>query len=285
MKFNSDCMMGGDTVAKTDKKCSFCDIPESGDTRFFGSINSFICEHCIVAFHGDLVNNMPCVVKADEAMAADGSSGRQTSVNFSASPPDPAIAKNAGPEPAENGAETLPEGAAPEIPDLSKIITDSTSGLYNLRYFQRQLEEMFREHETAQMPLSLIMINIDHFRQINDAKGFAEGDRVLKESGELFMSLVRGSGTVYRYGGDEFAILLRETDKRGAIEMAKQIREAFQFRFHGYFVKITVSVGVASCPDDGESGSDLLYAADKALYSSQRNGQNKVTAAPSLRLF
>jgi diguanylate cyclase (GGDEF)-like protein len=278
-------MMGGDTVPKTEKKCSFCDIPESGGLRLFGSNTSFICEHCLAAFHRDLVKETPCRAETDEALAADGSSGRQAAAEYSASSPVPVITKSGGPEPAGNGAETLQDGAAPEIPDLSKIITDNTSGLYNLRYFQRQLEEMFREHEAAQMPLSLIMINIDHFRQINDAKGSAEGDKVLKESGGLFMSLVRGSGTVYRYGGDEFAILLRETDKRSAIEMAKQIREAFQFRFHGYVVKITVSVGVATYPDDGESGSDLLYTADKALYSSQRNGQNRVTAASSLRLF
>jgi len=304
MKFNIDCMMGGGTVPDTENKCSFCDIPGSGDTRLFGNAPSFICEYCLVAFHRTLVNEMPrraCAQK-EGAMMADCSNaataageGQQTALESTNSSAAPAIGKSSDSETSsaaaaadtrqEKAEEAPEEGAEPEIPDISKIIIDNTSGLYNLRHFHRQLEEMFSEHKSDGRPISLLLINIDHFRQINDAKGFAEGDKVLKESGELFRELVRDSGTVYRYGGDEFAIILRETDKRNATEIAKQIREAFQFRFHGHVVKLTVSVGVSTYPDDGESGSDMIYAADKALYSSQRNGQNRVTVASSLRLF
>lgn len=177
-----------------------------------------------------------------------------------------------------------PEGGGEhEIPDLTKIIIDDTSGLYNTRYLHKKLEETFLDHETAQKPLSLIMIDIDHFRQINCAVDHSEGDRALRESGILIKSIIRDCDIACRHGGDEFAIILPETGKKNAIETAKRIREAFQFRFHNYVVKITASVGVASYPEDAASIMELACAADKAVYTSQKEGRNRVTVAPSLR--
>ncbi|MGV8123528.1 MAG: GGDEF domain-containing protein [Candidatus Xenobiia bacterium LiM19] len=182
------------------------------------------------------------------------------------------------------GIQDKPEGAGEyKIPDFSKIIIDDTSGLYNTRYLHKKLEETFLEHEKAQKPLSLIMIDIDHFRQINCAVDHSEGDRALRESGILIKSIIRDCDIACRHGGDEFAIILTETGKKNAIETAKRIREAFQFRFHDYVVKITASVGVASYPEDAISRDGLIHAADKAVYTSQKEGRNRVTAAPSLR--
>jgi len=191
--------------------------------------------------------------------------------------------KKSSAQPAE-GIQDKPEGAGYyNIPDFSKIIIDDTSGLYNTRYLQKKLEETFRDHETSQKPLSLIMIDIDHFRQINCAVDHTEGDRALRESGTLIKSLIRDCDTACRYGGDEFVIILTETDKKKAVETAKQIREAFQLKFQDYIVKITASVGVASYPEDAVSLHRLISAVDRAVYTSQREGRNRVTAAPSLR--
>lgn len=173
-------------------------------------------------------------------------------------------------------------GGEYEIPDFSKIVIDETSGLYDRRYLFRKLQDSFREHETAQKPLSLIMIDIDHFRQINCVVDHSEGDRALRESGNIIKSLIRECDTACRYGGDEFVIILMETDKKNAVETAEQIREAFQLEFQDYIVKITASIGVASYPEDAVSLYRLISAVDRAVYKSQKEGRNRVTAAPSL---
>ncbi|GEM_PF-3225220 len=167
--------------------------------------------------------------------------------------------------------------------EFTPVYFDDVSGLHNLRYLLGQLEEVFREHETAQRPFSLIMINIDHFRQINDTLSFSEGDKVLRESAELFKSYIRDSDLICRYGGDEFVIILKESDKENAVRIADRMREAFQFRFRACPVKITASVGVASYPEDATNKKDLAAAVDTALYLSGNAGGNKVSVAPPLK--
>ncbi len=162
-------------------------------------------------------------------------------------------------------------------------ITDGLTGLYTHRYFQELIIEACREYESALKPFSLVMIDVDHFKKYNDLLGHPEGDKILKEITALIRSYTRGSDLVCRYGGDEFAVILKECDKENSVRTAERIREAFQYRFHTYPVKITASIGVASYPEDAGNKIELLGAADTVLYRSKSGGRNQVNVAPSRR--
>jgi diguanylate cyclase (GGDEF)-like protein len=166
---------------------------------------------------------------------------------------------------------------------LDYSIIDGVTGLYTHQFFQKRLIEVCREYESSLKPFSLVMIDLDHFIRYNDTLGHPEGDKVLRESAALVRSYTRDSDAVCRYGGDEFVIILKDSDKENSVRTAERIREAFQYRFHTYPVKITVSIGVASYPEDAVSRIDLVTAADAALYRSKKGGRNQVNCAPSLR--
>lgn len=162
------------------------------------------------------------------------------------------------------------------------IIIDGVTGLYTHRFFQRRLIEACREYEDSLKSFSLVMIDLDHFIRYNDTLGHLEGDKILRESAALVRSYTRDSDVVCRYGGDEFAIILKDSDKEKSVKTAERIREAFQSRFHTYPVKIMASIGVANFPEDAVSKIDLLTAADAALYRAKTGGRNQVNFAPSL---
>lgn len=162
-------------------------------------------------------------------------------------------------------------------------ITDGVTGLYTHRYFQERLGEACREYERSLKPFSLVMIDTDHFKQYNDTLGHPEGDKVLREIAALIKSYTRDSDLVCRYGGDEFAVILKDSDKEGSVKTAERIREAFQYRFHTYPVKITASLGVANFPEDATNKIDLMAGADNTLYKSKKGGRNRVTVAASLK--
>lgn len=166
---------------------------------------------------------------------------------------------------------------------LSMAITDGLTGLYTHRYFQERIIEACKEYERTMKSFSLVMIDTDHFKKYNDTLGHPEGDKILKEISALIKSYTRDSDLVCRYGGDEFAVILKESDKENSIRTAERIREAFQYRFHTYPVKITSSIGVANFPEDATNKIDLVAAADAALYRSKDGGRNKVNYAPSIR--
>jgi len=163
------------------------------------------------------------------------------------------------------------------------IIIDGVTGLYTHRFFQRRLIEACREYEGSLKSFSLVMIDLDHFMRYNDTLGHLEGDKILRESAALIRSYTRDSDVVCRYGGDEFVIILKESDKENSVRTAERIREAFQYRFHTYPVKITASIGVANFPEDATDKIDLVSAADAALYRSKTGGRNQLNVAPSLR--
>jgi diguanylate cyclase (GGDEF)-like protein len=166
---------------------------------------------------------------------------------------------------------------------VALAITDGVTGLYTHRYFQERLGEACREYERSLKPFSLVMIDTDHFKAYNDTLGHPEGDKVLREIAALIKSYTRDSDLVCRYGGDEFAVILKDTDKENSVKTSERIREAFQYRFHTYPVKITSSIGVANFPEDATNKIDLLSAADTTLYKSKKGGRNRVSVATSLK--
>src|ERR687888_218981 len=157
---------------------------------------------------------------------------------------------------------------------------DEVTGLYNRRFFSLRLEEELSRYRRFNHPVSVVLLDLDGFKAVNDEYGHTVGDDTLREVAQILMKHSRGINVVSRYGGDEFAVLLVETSKAGARLYADRIREVLaKFPFsHGKIV--TASFGVASLPDD-EAGTaeDLFRAADEALYTAKRAGKNQVAAA------
>jgi diguanylate cyclase (GGDEF)-like protein len=159
---------------------------------------------------------------------------------------------------------------------------DEVTGLYNRRFFSLRLEEELSRYRRFNHPVSVVLLDLDGFKAVNDEFGHTVGDDTLRDVAQILMKHSRGINVVSRYGGDEFAVLLVETSKAGARLYADRIREVVaKYPFsHGKIV--TASFGVASLPDD-EAGTaeDLFRAADEALYAAKRAGKNQVAATPS----
>lgn len=160
--------------------------------------------------------------------------------------------------------------------------SDPLTGLFNMRYFRLQLADEFSRSQRYGRPLTLIMIDVDHFKLYNDRNGHPAGDIVLKEIARILIRNVRGTDIVARYGGEEFVILLPETPMEAAINVAQKILRTVE-EHHFPFVgnrneeRLTVSLGVASYPDGHiTSDQDLIEASDKALYAAKKNGRNQV---------
>ncbi len=161
-------------------------------------------------------------------------------------------------------------------------LTDGLTGLYTHRLFQEKLSDEIEWSERHNRPFCLVMVDTDNFKTYNDTLGHPEGDALLKEIAVLLKDKCRSTDIVCRYGGDEFALLLRETLKDDAMKMCERIREAFQLRFGSNNVVVTASIGMACFPNDAVTKKDLAKAADDALYMSKRGGRNRVTASPPL---
>lgn len=163
--------------------------------------------------------------------------------------------------------------------------SDSLTGLFNMRYFRIQLTEEFSRSQRYGRPLTLLMIDVDHFKAYNDRNGHPAGDIVLKEVSRIFIRNVRGTDIVARYGGEEFVVLLPETPVDAGVSVAEKIRKAVEehyFPFAGSQggQRITVSIGVASYPDvHVTSDQDLVESADKTLYQAKQDGRNRVQVA------
>lgn len=158
--------------------------------------------------------------------------------------------------------------------------TDGLTGLHTHRHFQERLTEEVRRSDRYRQPLALLMIDVDQFKEFNDSLGHPQGDQLLREVSQIIRSYTRETDVVCRYGGDEFAILLIETNKENASQIAERMRQAFELRLNKEGrVKITGSFGVASFPEDANNRSDLLARADAALYLAKRGGRNRVITA------
>jgi len=163
-------------------------------------------------------------------------------------------------------------------------ITDSVTGIHNHRHFQERLAEELARAERYGRFLSLLMIDIDDFKQYNDLLGHPAGDAVLKAVARLLTRSVRSTDIVARYGGEEFVVILLEAEKSQATRVAEKIRariEAYPFANEEQLPngRVTVTVGVATYPDDAKTKKDLIYLADMACYRAKREGKNRVMEA------
>ena len=154
---------------------------------------------------------------------------------------------------------------------------DEVTGLYNRRFFNLRLEEELSRYRRFNHPVSVVLLDLDGFKAVNDEFGHTVGDDTLRDVAQILMKHSRGINVVSRYGGDEFAVLLVETSKAGARLYADRIREVVAKYPFSHGKVVTSSFGVASLPDD-EAGTaeDLFRAADEALYAAKRAGKNQV---------
>jgi diguanylate cyclase (GGDEF)-like protein len=157
---------------------------------------------------------------------------------------------------------------------------DEVTGLYNRRFFSLRIEEELSRFKRFNHPVSLVLFDLDGFKNINDDLGHAVGDETLREIAQILMKHSRGINVVSRFGGDEFAILLVETSKAGARLYADRVRQVIATCPFSHGRPLTASFGVASLPDDEvATADDLFRAADDALYAAKRGGKNQVVAA------
>lgn len=159
---------------------------------------------------------------------------------------------------------------------------DELTGLLNRREFDRVLHDEQDRAKRFGHALSLLMIDVDHFKAINDTHGHPTGDVVLREVARRVASQTRDVDRVARFGGEEFALVLVQTDRAAAQEVAERVRQAVAASAiagtNGPVLQLTVSVGVATLPDDASSAAALVAAADKALYGAKAGGRNRVMA-------
>ncbi len=164
---------------------------------------------------------------------------------------------------------------------LEKLaITDFLTDVYNIRYFYHRLTEEFSRSMRYSIPLSCLMIDVDHFKDINDKYGHRTGDNVLRAFAQLLRKHTRKSDVLARYGGEEFIMLLAQTTEEGAAAKAEAIR-AFTAEFHFRALRgekgPTVSIGIASYPSPLiKDSEDLITFADDALYKAKKTGRNQV---------
>ncbi len=159
-------------------------------------------------------------------------------------------------------------------------LTDPLTGLSNRRQFDMTLEREARRAGRYEHPLTLLMIDIDHFKDVNDTHGHPIGDLILKELAVIFLNTLRETDTVARYGGEEFAVILPESDHETAMPIAERLRqsvEACDFETPVGKIGITISVGVASIKRQVINSQRLLDCADKCLYEAKKKGRNLVT--------
>lgn len=159
--------------------------------------------------------------------------------------------------------------------------TDHLTGLANRRRFERQLDREVARTLRYGRPFCLLMIDIDHFKQVNDNFGHEAGDEAIKSLARSLQEGTRGIDLAARIGGEEFAVLLTETSLESAIEVAERLRIAIKSAEIPLAGRIAASLGVAECPSSGQTTKALLAAADAALYEAKRQGRDRVVEAPT----
>jgi diguanylate cyclase (GGDEF)-like protein len=158
-------------------------------------------------------------------------------------------------------------------------ITDGLTGILSRRYFLERLKEELKRSKQFKYAFAFLMVDIDHFKECNDRYGHLVGDVILKEVAKIMKDTLRQIDLVCRYGGEEFSIILTETDKTGATFAAERIRqsvEARRIRAYDEDLQITISIGISVFPSQGQDIQKLLEKADQALYQAKQTGRNKV---------
>jgi diguanylate cyclase (GGDEF)-like protein len=161
--------------------------------------------------------------------------------------------------------------------------TDALTGLFNRQAFDERLEIELARSSRAGSSTSLIIADIDHFKEINDSHGHAAGDAALRVVGETARRVSRSADYVARIGGDEFAAILADTDAEGAFRFAERLREAIVSAVAPDDVLLTMSLGIAESDTDGLTPDVLSRSADEALYEAKELGRNQTVVAPGAR--
>jgi two-component system cell cycle response regulator len=164
---------------------------------------------------------------------------------------------------------------------ISRAITDGLTGLYNRHYLNAHLDNLVRQSLNNNKPLSIVIMDMDHFKQVNDTYGHDVGDQVLKQLSDIIIKSIRSADLAARFGGEEFVVLMPETDTQQASDAAERIRKTientpFKVTHEVGELKKTVSIGVAFLNEMGDTGAALLKRADEALYRAKNSGRNKV---------
>ncbi|MDI3481650.1 MAG: hypothetical protein PWQ97_1305 [Tepidanaerobacteraceae bacterium] len=155
---------------------------------------------------------------------------------------------------------------------MELALIDPLTGLYNRRYIQQRLNDEISRADRKGSLVSFLMIDGDNFKEINDTMGHLKGDEELQHLAETLQSSVRQSDIVARYGGDEFCVILPDTDKKAAREVAARLCEACRDS------RLSISIGYASYPEDAENGDELVKIADLALLEAKKEGKNRVVS-------
>jgi diguanylate cyclase (GGDEF)-like protein len=178
-----------------------------------------------------------------------------------------------------------------------RAITDPLTGLYNRRYLEEALEEYFRKARDSSKPLSVVMLDLDHFREINEKYSEKVGDQVILAAAEVYRRYLRLTDVAARYGGDEFTFILPDTDLERASSLMEDIRrdvekltlldelarEGKLRADKGPVLKVTTSQGLACFPDHASNPKALREAADSALYRAKESGRNRVVVASTAK--
>lgn len=187
----------------------------------------------------------------------------------------------------EEGNETGSAGFSKDLRDRKEMelmleelaTTDPLTKLYNRSYFASKLKEEFQRAVRYEIPLSLLILDIDHFKSVNDTFGHTGGDTYLKALAHLIASEVRTADTVARYGGEEMVVIMPHTQGHDALVVAERLRKdaaSLQVTYEGQLIRRTISIGLSSFPDaEAEGPEGLLRIADSALYEAKRGGRNQ----------
>jgi diguanylate cyclase (GGDEF)-like protein len=167
--------------------------------------------------------------------------------------------------------------------ELAKVeeraVTDALTGLPNRRAAEEMLRRMVAQAGRSLSPLGVVLLDLDRFRVLNDLHGHSHGDRALAAVGRLLAASTRASDFAARFGGEEFLLLLPETDRHGAMELAEKIRRQIERTELVQTGPITASFGVAGLPEDAVDPEELVRKADRALYMAKAQGRNRVESA------
>lgn len=158
-----------------------------------------------------------------------------------------------------------------------EIFRDDLTGLYNQRFLNITLQQKIKEYKRYNTPFTILFIDVDHFKKVNDSSGHLVGSSVLREMGALLGRSLRGTDFAFRYGGDEFIVLLCHTEPDAATIAAERLRKKIEgetFIVSGEEVQVTVSVGIAGYPEHAKSAEEIIEMADKAMYYGKSKGRN-----------
>jgi len=160
-------------------------------------------------------------------------------------------------------------------------ITDTLTGIFTRRFYMQRFKEEIERSLKFNLKFSFLMVDVDHFKEYNDQYGHLVGDAILKEISKAIKENIRQIDLMGRYGGEEFSIVLVETDKEGAKFAAERIRQALEarhIRAYDEDLRVTISIGISTFPIDAKNAQAIIEKADLALYKAKQSGRNKVFA-------